>query len=234
MKRYKVIAIFFCICSFFLLRLNASENVKVVHPNFIQFVVSRLNPSFSDLFKLGFENRATYLNQALGMITHSSWTASYEDKVQVYYYTFSYSNESDQSYSIKCYKLQNKGYNAHVAIQRDSDGLKLYNDLLILFNSLEFIRPILDRENVSQQEFHNLFLKGCYQYECRISSFYVTENGLKWLENINKLDTRYSYKKRVDVGYEKWVELHAKDYIQTSIQIWNQIFPSRDVMRAKP
>ena len=205
-------------------KVNALENLKVVHPNAIQFELSRLNPSFCELFKLNLEKREFFLNAAVSKITTFSGNAWGDKLVRFYYYTFSNSQDSNNNYSIKCIHLENKGYNAHISINYNADGLELYNDLLILFNVLEYIRPILNENNLKYHDFENLFLRGCYQYECQMSSFYVTENGLKWLESINKIDTRFHYKKRVDAGFEKWIELHSDEYKDTGADIWDQIF----------
>jgi hypothetical protein len=215
-------------------KVFAGENLRVVHPNAIQFVLSRLNPSFAELFKLNLEKRENFLNEAVGKITTSSGKAWGDKLLQVYYYTFAYSDDSNKTYSIKCFKLENEGFNAHIAINQDADGLELYKDLLVLFNVLEFIRPILNDENVGYSDFETLFLKGCYQFECQMSSFYVTENGLKWLESIDKVDTRFYYKKRVDVGCGKWLELYSKGYKNTGVQIWNQIFSDHNIVPDKP
>lgn len=212
----------------FIQQLCASEEIRITHPNFIQFELSRLNQNFELLLPRKLEERNEILNLAANEITMASGIAAMKDSSTQLQYAFKNSRTlEDKYYLVEKFKIQDKNYCIIITVNSLSNGYELYEKLLYLFNILEELKISFDSKEIEfDDKFKKSVYKGCFKAESNMAKFYETLEGEAWLKKIKMNEKSGVISKRVELGYDKWVEIHGASHDVLASELWRQLFRS--------
>lgn len=207
-------------------QFSSGVELKITHPNFIQFELARLNANFEILLPKKLEERNEILNLAANEITMAAGNAAMKNASTLLEFSFKNSKTLEEKfYLVERFKIQDNKHCIIIIINSLSDGYELYEKLLFLFTVLEELKMLFDSKEIAfDEDFKKLVYKGCFEAESNMAKFYKTMEGEAWLRKIKKIEKSADITKRVELGYDKWIEAHGSSCDVLASDLWRQLF----------
>lgn len=205
-------------------KASANEPIKFVNTNFIQFELGEINKNFNAIISKNIENRDKITNLAAGEITVAAGNASLKNQNFLLIYSLT-KNKSNKTYNVEKSKIDDGKYCVTIIVNDLADGYTLYEDLLILFNILEEVKILFDKNNVEFDEnFKESIYKAKYRADTNMANFYNTVEGKSWMKKINQINKANEVITRSKIAFEEWVKLHKSANDHLAFDIWTQLY----------